>query len=515
VHEPTARALAYAPPVRAIPALVLTAWALLLAAWVLGNAPFAAPDEAAHYVRAVGIGRGQLIGRADPDARIGITATQIAWTDQAARAVSLPQGLDPQPFSCELGPGERSAACLRGADQRPPAVTRITAVGNYQPLPYVLPAIALRAAGSAPAALRLGRAATALTVLALLAIALFAVFDSASPSLSVLGLLLAVTPMTLFCGATLSGSGTEIAGAVAFFACLLRLARPTTVPARWWALAALSGATLALSRSASPAWLVLLTLIAGAWSGARPFARRWLSGRAPRLAAGALVLALALNRAWEARYGSHVPLDTSSLLAGLDAGAREWWRAVPELIGKFGYLDVKLPLVIPVVWLALIAALVAVALPPSPARERRLLAAVVAIGLAAPIAFYALIIRPTGFGLQGRHVLPLLIAVPLLAGEMLNRHRERADARAVRLLTTATAVAVALIQGGSWYINAKRYAVGGSGPAWFLSHPDWVPPLGWWAWLAATMLAGACLAAIAVLQLGASANSSARAGVSV
>ncbi len=481
---------------RLIPALVLAAWALLLAAWVMGNAPFAAPDEVEHFIRAVGVSEGHLIGKPTRGRTGGSTPTQVAWTEQAARLVSLPRDLNPEPFTCELGPGERSAACQDTAAPRSPPVAIVTAVGNYQPLPYLLPAAVLRAGGSPPSALRLARAAAALMVLALLAIAVFALYDAESPLVSLLGLLLAVTPMALFCGSFLSGSGTEIAGAVAFFSCLLRVGRPGPVPARWWALTAIGGATLALSRSASPAWLVLALLIAVGWSGPRAFARRWSEGRAPRVTAGVLVLAVGLNRVWEGLYGSHIPLDASSLHAGLVAGAHEWWKALPDLVGKFGYVDVKLPLIIPLVWFGLALALVGGAALAGGRRERLLVAVVLLVGLVGPAVFYALFIRPTGFGLQGRHVLPVLVALPLLAGEVVNCHRHRARASWLALLAATTPVVVAVMQVAAWYVNAKRYAVGGSGPEWFLGRAAWTPPLGWWTWLAATVLAGVCLGAV-------------------
>jgi hypothetical protein len=464
----------------------------------MGNAPFAAPDEAEHYVRAVGVSEGHLIGKADRNAHIGITARQAAWTAQAARIVSVPRGLDPLPFSCELGPGEHSAECLKAVNPRPPPVTLVTAVGNYQPLPYLLPAAVLRAGNSAPPSLRLARTAEALTTLALLAIAVFALYDAESAQLSLLGLLLAVTPMVLFCGASLSGSGTEIAGAVAFFSCLLRLARPGPVSQRWWAFTAVSGATLALSRSASPAWLVLALVIAAGWSGPRAFARRWGGGWAPRVTAGVLVLAVALDRLWEGLYGSRVSLDTSKLHAGLVAGAHEWWRALPELVGKFGYINVKLPLIIPIAWFALVLALCATAAVGSGRRERVLLAVVLAPGLTMPVVFYALLIRPTGFGLQGRHVLPFLVAVPLVGGEALRRYRARVPPAWLRCFAITVPVAVAIMQLSAWYVNAKRYAVGASGPEWFLRNAAWSPPAGWWLWLVVAVLAASCLGILAI-----------------
>jgi len=480
---------------------LLVAWALLLAAWVMGNAPFASPDEAEHFIRAVGVSEGQLIGKADPGALTGgATPIQIAWTSQAARLVSLPRGLDPEALTCELGPGEHDAACQNAADPRPPAIAIVTAVGNYQPLPYILPAAALRAGNSVPASLRLARAAQALLALGLLVIAVFALYDAGSPLVSLLGLLLAVTPMVLFCAASLNGSGTEITSAVAFFSCLLHVSRAGSVRGRWWALTTLSGAVLALSRSTGPAWLVLMLLVAAAWSGPRAFTNRWTMAWTPRVAAGLLVLGVVLNRVWEAMYGSHTPFDVKQLHPGLVAGMREWWKALPDLVGKFGYVDVKLPLVVPLVWFGLVAVLLCGALAACGRRERAVLVVVSVAALIAPVVFYALIIRPTGFGLQGRHVLPLLVAVPLLAGEALYRHRERVSAGWLRLLATTIPVAVAVMQAVAWYVNAKRYAVGGSGPVWFLGRAAWAPPAGWWTWLAAAVLAGLCLAALALVH---------------
>jgi hypothetical protein len=192
-------------------------------------------------------------------------------------------------------------------------------------------------------------------------------------------------------------------------------------------------------------------------------------------------------------------VDTGDLHAGLVAGAHEWWTALPELVGNFGYLDVKLPLAIPVAWFALVLALLAAAAVVCGKRERVVLAAILGAGLLGPVIFYALLIRPTGFGLQGRHVLPILVAVPLLAGETLNRHRAGTRAKLLRALTVATPVAVALMQAVAWYVNAKRYAVGGAGPNWFLGRAAWAPPAGWWTWLAAATLAGVCLAALGLL----------------
>ncbi len=478
--------------------LILAAWTLLLVAWVISNPPFAAPDETDHYTRAVGISQGHLIGKADPAARIGADARQVAWTRQAARLVTMAGSLDPLPYTCATGAGEASAACLGGAAPARAPVTLLTAVGNYQPLPYLLPAAVMRASSSAPSALRLARGASALLVLLLLALALFALYDASSPLLSVLGLLLAATPMVLFCGAILNGSGMEIASAIAFLACLLRVMRTPT--RRGWLLAAgAAGAVFALSRPASPLWLVLDLGVLVAWAGARRFGRSIASNRAWRIAAGLVIAAVVLNRIWEALYGSHAALDSGQLHAGIVAGVHEWWRALPELVGKFGYINVKLPLALPVIWLLLVALVALVAAAGGSRRERLVLAAMAAGLVLLPPLFYALFTRPTGFGLQGRQLLPVAVALPLIAGETCYRARARLAPEMIRLLSWLVLPAVGIVQVAACYTNAKRFAVGVPGPVWFLPRASWSPPLGWGIWLGTVLAALLCFIAASLI----------------
>jgi hypothetical protein len=100
-------------------------------------------------------------------------------------------------------------------------------------------------------------------------------------------------------------------------------------------------------------------------------------------------------------------------------------------------------------------------------------------------------------------VLPVLVAIPLLAGEALYRCRDRVAAGRLALLAVAIPLAVALMQVAAWYVNARRYAVGGSGLGWFLGRAVWTPPAGWWTWLAAAVLAGVFLGAVALAGRGA------------
>lgn len=395
--------------------LLVGGWALLLVAWTLGNPPFAAPDEGDHYVRAVALSSGQLLGNPTRASPPGVTPAQRAWTRQAIRAVSIPGGLS-VPADCYPRDVHRSAGCTDAVTVPAGQTTAITAVGTYQPLPYVLPGAVLRAADTPGAALRWARAAGALAALLLLASAVAVLRDPAGDPRVLLGPLTAVTPMTLYCAASLTGSGLEIVAAVAVTCAVLRLTRAAPA-SRWaWALLGIAGAVLALSRSASPLWLALLLILGPGLLGLRAaFSRVRHGGRPAVLALFALGAAIAANRAWEAAYGPHVVLATRAVRLGVINGSHQWARAARELVGGFGYLDYVLPIWLPLVWLCAVAAVAVLAWRGSRQRERRILLGAGAVAALLPLIFYVVFIRATGFGLQGRHVLPLVAALPQLA----------------------------------------------------------------------------------------------------
>src|SRR3954452_7948674 len=222
-------------------AMLAAGGALRPPAGALATPPFAAPDEASHYVRALGVGQGHLIGDEAPGLQIGGTPRQAAWGKQLVREVEVPKGLDPEPYDC-VREASASADCQDKARPTAHRTKATTDVGPYQPLAYVAPGLAARAGDSPPGADRLARAAGLAVNLALLATAALLL------GAPILGLALAVTPMVLFLGASVTSSGFEVAAGVAFAAAVLAIAR--SEPARRERiLFALTGAALALSRT--------------------------------------------------------------------------------------------------------------------------------------------------------------------------------------------------------------------------------------------------------------------------
>lgn len=472
------------------PAVALTAgYALLALAWMVVQPPFRSPDETHHYVRVLGASGGQLAGRAAPWSDPAATPRQLAAVEQATREFDVPAAMSPRPGRC-LPDAEGPADCS--------TVAVATPVGGYQPLPYLLPAALVRAGHDPESGDRLARLGGLLTWAALLGLAALLLWDRRRGGLSLLGLVVAVTPMAVFLGATLNGSGLEIAAAVVFAAGLLRLARDDR-PLPWiFASTAFSGALVALSRSTGPLWIgvdvALLVLLLGL-GRAREIAAssRWWAGGS----AGVVLVAVALNRIWEAAYGPSVTTSVTPAGEALRDVYRQAGGAMQSAIGWFGALEVKPPAIAYGVWAILVLGLIALAISLATRRERLALTAATVAAVAVPALLVAAVLRHTGFPLQGRHVLPLCVVVPLIAGEVIRSHCTGHRLSLRRAVATMFA-AVAAMQALCFYAAARFAAVGPEGPWWFLGEQAWSPPLGWGIWLVVAA-AGTVLLALAGL----------------
>lgn len=465
-------------------ALLGLGWALLLVTWAVTNAPFASPDEPAHYVRAVGVATGNLAG---------------------SEVVSMPPGLwgtfPPGGSTCNAGQSTVPATCLAGIRANTTALEVFTSAGRYPPTAYALPGLAIRAADDPYTALRAGRLVTAAVTLALLMLAAALLYTGSAPGLSLVGLVAAVTPMVLFVGASVSSSALEIAAGVAFFAALLRLSRGPARP-RWvWGAALASGLALASTRTAGIVWVAVDLLVVGglAWRG-RGLGRLRADVRRPLAALAAVAIAgLVFNRVWEGAYGSAITqrgiVEYGGLRIWLVHGVQQLGRVLDEFVGDFGWLDSKLPPIAYPTWQAFVAALLGATLLVASRRELLALAAAIGGFLTSAVLISASLMASTGQDVQGRHVLPLAVTVPILAGEILVRNRDRLVLLGTNVLVTTVAVGAGLIQVVALWASGRRNAVGDDGAWLYFASAAWNPPLGWWLWAVVAALGGVLAAA--------------------
>jgi hypothetical protein len=137
--------------------------------------------------------------------------------------------------------------------------------------------------------------------------------------------------------------------------------------------------------------------------------------------------------------------------------------------------------------------IVAIAMLLGDRRERLVLGSTAVAAFLLPILLIAAIMRHTGWDLQGRYVLAFSVVVPLLAGEVIVRHRDAIETLRATTLAFPVAGIAAAVHLHALYSNARRYAVGVSGPTWFPGNEIWGPPGGWLLWLGLAVLATAGL----------------------
>ena len=217
-------------------------------------------------------------------------------------------------------------------------------------------------------------------------------------------------------------------------------------------------------------------------------------------ALGAIVVAIGLNRLWEALYGPHFIIDVTPLGEAFAGSGDVLRRVLLEQIGSFNYIEFGLPPAAYDAWFVLVVLLVGVALVVGRRRERLVVAVSVVAAPALALLLDVAIMRHTGYRLQGRYVLPFSVVVPLLAGEVIYRRRAALGDNWSRILFVAVAAVAAVVQLEGWYVNAHRFAVGLDGPRWFFDRAEWSPPLGWWPWVGVASLGALLLAGAGALQ---------------
>ena len=236
----------------AVPLLLAGSLVAFGAAWLMATPPGSAPDEGAHYVKAIGAaaatsvgGRHTATGRQRQTFfRQGASATSASsgfvqaartpaarWQARTRRQFRIPRKLVASGFGCTAFSRETTGACTDAPHPTPATGEVPTYVGTYQPYVYVPVGAVMRLGPDPRGALRAGRGATLLIcAVLLLGAALWVMWDPRGPRTSLLGWSLAVSPMVVFVSTVLSPSGPEIAGAICFAAALLRLSRAEPPP---------------------------------------------------------------------------------------------------------------------------------------------------------------------------------------------------------------------------------------------------------------------------------------------
>lgn len=487
---------------------------LLVIAWTMVVPLGAAQDEDAHYVKALGTGRGELVGlppaqlfgpifrrlstaalrhqlqhprRQTPaEARQGRT---LAWAFSTGRDFLVPTRLV-QNFDClnltDYTSTSRPLRCRRVSASTPSShgVTRVGShVGTYPPWPYLVPGALMQAASDPTGAYWIGRFASAAIALFVLVLAVAASWRPRAGPLSLLGLMVTVTPMTVYMCSVLNPNGLEIAGAVCFGASLFRITgSPSPAPIAAWLGCATGGVVLALTRPLGPVFVVLISLAAGCLAERRHLVAVWRANRGAVFETGlAIVLALGLALVWQ-RHEPGYQASLSAVIDGLGSSITALPTILRQAVGMF-VSDLLLPWYANALWAAMVVALLAASAAVAAPGERIRLAGLAIVTLGTLVVLLDLIIQNTGVT-YGRYIFPLLVPLPLYGTSILAERGERLTVAVRRRLVASIVIAATFVQALAWWENARRIAVGTDGPHFFLSHAQWKPPGGWLPWAA-------------------------------
>ena len=285
------------------------------------------------------------------------------------------------------------------------------------------------------------------------------------------GLLFAVTPMVAFVSSTVNPSGITAASAALLVATWLSGRERNRLTRRDLVAYAVGALGLIATRRDGVFWLGALTVIALVHHGApkrllSAVTRRGSSRLRVVLPAVIVVVvaAGALTLPWMWRFVDRRSSADRSIWHGIKT-LRFYFD---QIIGYFGWLDTPMPSETMMLAYLAIGALIYLGVASGDRADRRALAVTVGLMVAVPVAFAA--VRFPYF--QGRYMLPLWVALAMLAGAAVQRSTIRSVSPLPLGLMWVVVHVWALVT------NLKRYAVGTDGE-WgqILESNTWHPPM--------------------------------------
>ncbi|HEX2179639.1 MAG TPA: DUF2142 domain-containing protein [Actinomycetota bacterium] len=470
---------------------VFLAFFVLSACWALATPLFSAPDERSHAIKAAGTVRGQLWG--EEVEGTSITMMRVpAWLDPAVGARNC------RPYR----PGA-DALCLPDELSRTEIRDVPARAGRYPPLYYLL----------AGAPTYLTDPATAIYLIRLLSAALAAIFLTVAfgyarrlreaPALPV-GFVVAATPMVFYLAGSVNPNGLEVAAAICLWVvgtALVVAGLPADRPAArrllvWLALAAV---TLALNRSASPAFAAITLGTLVLFADRRRLVRLARDHRVLKVvgligAAGVVAAVMVLMS--DPYPGPVEVVDPRGFQARFLRALSRQDDYAQQMVAVFGSLDTKPAWPVFGVWFAAAAGLVSAAI----RSGRRFVVVGLLVGgtVLLSTVVEAMALGTMGVFWQGRYSLPLAVGVPILASACIGR-----GSRAFDLLTRrGAAIGVPLVAGAIQLVclvaAARRFSGGGASWSFLWQQPSPISPVGLplvlWAFLLAQIFLGTLIA---------------------
>ena len=439
----------------------------LMVVWSFLTPLFSGPDEPSNFIRSAAVVRGEWAGENYPASiEKSYWTTYVHIDPQFGTANAIPWCFAPFP--------EKPGCGIAVEDAPVVDIPTWTNMGRYPPLPFVISGIGT-VFGATNLSVFMARAMTSIVSALLIACSAYAIMRRKQ---SLVGLLVALTPGTIFLASAMNPSAIEICSAIAVWSILPSIYAGQVHDRIIQYIFIVAGVLLIATRPIGIAMYVFVSVISWVAFGSTKLI--------PFIKANKVALLIhsltAVLMAWW--YVAVYSYQTSpSLTAGAEkvSISTQFTRSmnhIPELldqvVGNFGWLDTPIPR--GALWLYVLCAAVVIIAALNQLGKRSALAltvlsaTVVCVCIAVDINFYAMF---GWFGAQGRHIAPILVGVPILVATQSNF--------GTRLqIGIVTGWSVAMVWAGLGAL--RRYTVGVNGNNAFsmFTERTWNPSIGFW-----------------------------------
>ena len=439
----------------------------LMAVWSLMTPLFSGPDEPANYIKSAAVIRGEWVGSEfPPSMQMSYWTTYVHVNPQFGTPNLIPWQFASFP--------DRPGYDIAIEDAPANDVPTWTNMGRYPVLPFVFSGVGTLL-GPNDLSARVARMVTSFVCASLCVAAVLAILKR---NKSVAGILIACVPGTIFLASTMNPSAIEICAAISLWALA-----PLVVSGnleRWSTITfGLSGSLLILTRPLGPGFYFLILLLC--YVAAPDRVKLWVLVTKYWRVLGVHLLAVLFAAWWYLIiYSFHltpkvsVGLPSVSLRSQIDQALRHIPTVLDQAVGNFGWLDSPMPrgaLVLTVVSVLIVIGRSFWSLTKNEVLTLSVLVvATVLLVVAQDLNYYSLL---RNFGSQGRHIVPLLVGLPIIAASSFGWKRE---------WEVAAASVWGLVMVWAGLGALRRYTVGinGDNAMDMFTERAWNPVLGFW-----------------------------------
>ena len=439
----------------------------LMAVWSLMTPLFSGPDEPSNFVRSAAVVRGEWVGdNVLPAPLKSYWTTTVNVDPQFGAANNIPWCFAPFP--------DRPGCGSRLEETQIVDIPAWTNMGRYPIASFFISGIGT-VFGAQDLSVRAARLMVSLACALLIALSVAAMKRRAASSS---GVLLAMLPGTVFMASTMNPSALEICAAIALWTIM-----PSVIAldrTRFDLLAfCVAGALLILTRAIGPVlYALVIALSYVATKQRRPLV---VIAQQVRNALAIHGVAVLFAGWWYLKIYSFQTnnvlsegIPSISLRNQIDEAVRHIPMLLDQAVGNFGWLDAPMPRVALYIIVALYCVVLAMGIVVGPVGTRiamiALCLATTVVVIVLDVNYYSML---RSFGAQGRHIVPLLVGLPIIA----------AGSFAWKRNWEVAAVGIwGLVMVWSGLGALRRYTVGINGDNAMDMFTDraWNPVLGFW-----------------------------------